>query len=216
MMIKHQKITKAHLELKAIIYLRQSCYAQVIHNKESLSLQYQLVDRAKELGWRDSNIVVIDQDLGVSASQGTKRPGFSKVIAKVAGGEVGIIFSREASRLSRTDKDWAQMFEICRICQTLIGDDRNIYDLASGDDQLVLGIKATLSVAELGVLKARLIQGKENKAKRGELYNRICPGYVCLDERNLVKDPDQRVQDCLLYTSPSPRDQRGSRMPSSA
>ena len=195
-MIQNQKITKEHLKKIAIVYLRQSTYAQVIYNKESQSLQYQLVDRAKELGWL--NVEVIDEDLGVSASQGKKRQGFRKLVTKVANGEVGIIFSREASRLSRTDKDWCQLFEICKICQTLIGDDINIYDLALGDDQLVMGIKATLSVAELGTLKARLIQGMENKAKRGELYGRIAPGYICVDGQNLVKDPDKRVQEAIM------------------
>ncbi|MCP4614336.1 MAG: recombinase family protein [Planctomycetes bacterium] len=120
------------------------------------------------------------------------------MIAAVAGGEVGIIFSREASRLSRTDKDWCQLLEICRICKTLISDAENIYDLALGDDQLVLGIKATLSIAELSILKSRLIQGMENKAQRGELYRRIPPGYLCVDGKNLVKDPDRRIQDSIL------------------
>ena len=167
-----------------------------MHNTESQRLQYQLVDRAKELGWKHVN--VIDDDLGASASEGTNRKGFRKLITEVANGEVGIIFSREASRLSRTDKDWCQLLEICRICQTLISDAENIYDLALGDDQLVLGIKATLSIAELTVLRSRLIQGMENKARRGELYRRIPPGYVCVDGKNLVKDPDRRIQHSIL------------------
>ena len=195
-MIKNQKINKEHLNRTAIVYLRQSSFAQVMHNTESQRLQYQLVDRAKELGWKHVN--VIDDDLGTSASEGTNRKGFRKLITEVASGEVGIVFSREASRLSRTDKDWCQLLEICRICQTLISDAENIYDLALGDDQLVLGIKATLSIAELTVLRSRLIQGMENKARRGELYRRIPPGYVCVDGKNLVKDPDRRIQDSIL------------------
>lgn len=195
-MTGNQKITNDHLSRTAIVYLRQSSFAQMMQNKESQQLQYNLAVRAKELGWK--KVSTIDDDLGTSASEGSIRKGFRKMIAAVASGEVGIIFSREASRLSRTDKDWCQLLEICRICKTLISDAENIYDLAHGDDQLILGIKATLSIAELSVLKSRLIQGMENKARRGELYRRIPPGYLCVDGKNLVKDPDQRIQDSIL------------------
>jgi DNA invertase Pin-like site-specific DNA recombinase len=188
-------IQNLHLSRQAIVYLRQSSFAQVTHNRESLDLQYQLTERAQALGW--TNPFIIDEDLGISASGSAARPGFQKMLKAVAAGEVGVIFSREASRLSRNDRDWCQLLEICRICDTLIGDESALYDTACADDQLVLGIKATLSVAELNVMRTRLIQGQENKAARGELYKRIGPGYVCLDGKHLVKDPDQRVQDAI-------------------
>ena len=188
-------IKNQHRNRQAVIYLRQSSLQQVSQNKESLVLQYQLSDRAESLGW--ANPMIIDDDLGISASRGTERPGFKKLLKAIAGGEIGIIFSREASRLSRNDADWCHLLELCRICDTLIADELAIYDTRSADDQLVLGIKATLSVAELNVMRTRLIQGQESKASRGELFKRIAPGYVCLDGKSLVKDPDQRVQEAI-------------------
>ena len=175
------------------------------------SLQYALTERAKELGFEQ--IDVIDKDLGISAGSGAReRPGFQQLLASVALGDVGIILSRELSRLSRTDKDWCHLMEVCQIFDTLLGDEQGIYDSNAVDDQLILGIKGTISVAELNVLKLRMQQGKEAKARRGELYGTIAPGYV-RDGDQLVLDPNKR---CLLYTSPSPRDATLSRMPSSA
>ena len=145
------KITGSHRNRKALIYLRQSTEKQVQFNKESQRLQYGLKDIAKEWGWEE--IEVIDRDLGVSAAVGcSSRRGFEKVIGSVALGEVGILFSRETSRLSRTDKDWCQLLEVCGIFDTLISDGDQVYDLNCTDDQLVLGIKGTLSVGEDRVL----------------------------------------------------------------
>ena len=139
-----------------MVYLRQSSMKQVRSNKESQRLQYGLTKRAKQLGF--NKIEVVDQDLGISASVGAReRPGFQKLLTGVAMGDVGLILSRELSRLSRTDKDWCQLMEICQISDTLIGDDEAIYDPNQFDDQLVLGIKGTISVAELNVLKKRML-----------------------------------------------------------
>ena len=192
------KIAASHLNRKAIIYVRQSTEKQVQFNKESQRLQYGLKDFAKEWGWKE--IEVIDRDLGLSAAVGcSRRGGFEKVIGSVALGEVGILFSREASRLSRTDKDWCQLLEVCGIFDTLISDGDQVYDLNCTDDQLVLGIKGTLSVVELKTLRLRMVAGMEEKAKRGEYKKHLSPGYVWNCEGKIVKDPDERVRGCCKW-----------------
>ena len=190
------KITSRHLVRKAVVYLRQSSISQVKHNTESQRLQYALKDTAKAYGFAE--IEVIDADLGRSAASGAQvREGFKQLLASVTLGEVGIVLSREPSRLSRTDKDWCHLMELCRVLDTLIGDADTIYDLNRLDDQLVLGIKGTLSVIELGTLKLRMQQGREAKAKRGALGRALAPGYVMDANKCIVKDPNLRVQDAM-------------------
>ena len=192
----NEKISKKHLEKRAIVYLRQSSISQVKNNIESQRLQYALSERATQLGFKQVDI--IDKDLGASAATGSRqRPGFQELLTRVAVGDVGIILSRELSRLSRTDKNWCHLMEICQLFDTLIGDDETIYDPQRFDDQLVLGIKGTMSVAELGVLKMRLIQGKLAKARRGALFTTVAPGYI-KEGDSIVKDPDRRVQDAIM------------------
>lgn len=192
----HPKIRPQHLERKALVYLRQSSDRQVRENQESQRLQYALQDRARQLGWKQ--VEVIDRDLGCSAAAGAApRLGFDQVIASVARGEVGIVMSREVSRLSRRDKDWCQLLEVCHLFGALLGDDEQIYDLNLMDDQLVLGIKGTLSVVELKILKMRLVAGTEEKASRGELVRLLPPGYVHDALQKVVKDPDQRVREAI-------------------
>jgi DNA invertase Pin-like site-specific DNA recombinase len=194
--LTHPKITPHHLARQAIVYLRQSSGRQVRENLESQRLQYGLVDRARALGWQQ--VQTLDADLGCSASVGAaRRDGFERLIASVALGAVGIILSREASRLSRTDKDWCHLLELCQIFDTLIGDEQQVYDLSVLDDQLVLGIKGTLSVVELKVLNLRLVQGQEAKARRGELAKQLPAGYVRDALGQVVKDPDRRVQEAI-------------------
>jgi DNA invertase Pin-like site-specific DNA recombinase len=191
-----QKLTPEHLARKAVVYLRQSSMAQVKQNKESQRLQYALTDTAKAYGFK--HVEVVDCDLGMSAATGAQaREGFNRVLASVALGEVGLVLSRELSRLSRTDKDWCQLMELCQIFNTLIADAENLYDLNRLDDQLVLGIKGTLSVVELKTLKFRLQQGREEKAKRGELGRCLAPGYVADPLGQIVKDPNLRVQEAI-------------------
>ena len=164
--IANPKLTPERLARRAIVYLRQSSPRQVKVNLESQRLQYALADRARALGWRE--VEVIDSDLGGSASVGAPaRAGFEHVLAAVALGQVGIVFTRELSRLSRTDKDWCHLLELCQLFNILIADADHLYGLNLLDDQLVLGIKGTLSVVELKVLKLRLLQGMQAKAKRG-------------------------------------------------
>jgi DNA invertase Pin-like site-specific DNA recombinase len=191
-----QKLTPGHLARKAIVYLRQSSMRQVHHNKESQSLQYGLAERARTLGFRD--VEVIDGDLGASAALGARRrEDFERLLAMVALKEVGLVLSREVSRLLRTDRDFCRLLEVCQVFDTLVGDEGNLYDVNTLDDQLVLGIKGTLSVAELKVLRQRLIEGARNKAQRGELACLLPPGYVLDGANRPVKDPDRRVQEAI-------------------
>jgi len=190
------KITESHLSRKAVVYLRQSSPAQVKRNTESQRLQYDLAHRARELGWKQ--VEVIDADLGSSASiAAAVRHGYEYTMAQIAMGQVGIVLSRELSRLSRTDKDWCQLMEVCQVFDTLAGDEDQVYDLSLMDDQLVVGIKATLSVVELKVLQQRLVQGQESKARRGELFRMLAPGYVLDSDGKVVKDPNQRVEQAI-------------------
>jgi DNA invertase Pin-like site-specific DNA recombinase len=150
----------------------------------------------RNLGWKE--VEVINSDLGYSAGiASARREGFERVLSAVALGEVGIVGSWEVSRLSRTDKDWCRLLEVCQIFGTLIADEQHIYDLNSLDDQLVLGIKGTLSVVELKVLRQRMQAGQESKARRGELFKRLPVGYVLDEFGKVAFHPDRRVYEAL-------------------
>lgn len=191
------KLTPERLSRKAIVYLRQSSAHQVLHNRESQRLQYALAERATTFGFK--NVETVDEDLGLSASVGARpRVGFERVLSQVALGQVGLVLSREVSRLLRTDKDWCQLVEVCRLFDTLIGDEDGLYDLNTSNDQLLLGVKGTISVVELRTLQLRLRDGIEAKAKRGELYQGpLAAGFVLDGAGKLVKDPNRRVQDAI-------------------
>jgi DNA invertase Pin-like site-specific DNA recombinase len=179
--------------LEALPGVRQSTERQVRHNTESQRLQYELADRARALGFQQ--VEIIDTDLGRSGA--VQREGFQCLIASVAIGEVGMVLSREVSRLSRTDKDWCQLLELCQLFDTLVADAEQVYDVSTMADQLVLGIKGTLSVVELKILRQRMQQGMEAKARRGELVRLLPPGYIRDASGDIVKDPDQRVQEAI-------------------
>src|SRR6266513_2767987 len=190
------KIKPEHLARKAIVYLRQSSEKQVRQNKESQLLQYAVAERVRALGWKQ--VEIINSDLGSSAGLASaQREGFERVLSLVALGEVGIVGSRELSRLSRTDKDWCRLLEVCQIFGTLIADEQQVYDLNYLDDQLVLGIKGTLSVVELKVIRQRLLAGQESKARRGELFKRLPIGYARDPLGKVVFHPDQRVCEAI-------------------
>src|ERR1700720_1909887 len=190
------KIKPEHLARKAIVYLRQSSEKQVRQNKESQRLQYDVAERMRSLGWKA--VEIIGTDLGSSAGiASARREGFERVLSSVALGEVGIVGSWEVSRLSRTDKDWCRLLEVCQIFGTLIADEQQVYDLNYLDDQLVLGIKGTLSVVELKVLRQRLQAGQESKARRGELFKRLPVGYVRDPMDKIVFHPDQRICEAI-------------------
>src|SRR5256712_5660509 len=190
------KVKPEHLARKAIVYLRQSTEKQVRQNQESQRLQYDLGERLHALGW--SEVEIISHDLGASAAIGAaRREGFERVLSSVALGEVGIVVSREVSRLSRTDKDWCRLVEVCQIFGTLIGDEQQVYDLSYLDDQLVLGIKGTLSVVELKLLRQRLQAGQESKAHRDELFKRLPVGYARDGTGKVLLHPDRRVCEAI-------------------
>ena len=190
------KIKPEHLARKAIVYLRQSSEKQVRQNKESQRLQLDLAERMRGLGWKE--VEIVGSDLGSSAAiAAARREGFERVLSSVALGTVGVVGSREVSRLSRTDRDWCRLLEVCQIFGTLIADEQQVYDLNYLDDQLVLGIKGTLSVVELKVLRQRLQAGQESKARRGELLKRLPVGYAIDAMGKVALHPDRRVCEAV-------------------
>jgi excisionase family DNA binding protein len=190
------RITNRHLERSAAVYVRQSTQNQVLKNRESRQRQYGLADRARELGWPDERILIIDSDLGQSAtSQGT-RSGFRQLCEQVSQGRVGAIFGIEVSRLARNTVEWFQLLDLCRLNDTMLVEDSQVYAPGREDDGLILGIKGTFSAAELSVLRARMEGGRRSKAQRGELYSSPPVGFV-REGNGLRKDPDLRVQAAL-------------------
>src|SRR5215207_7804412 len=163
------KIRARHCERQAVVYVRQSTMRQVEQNRESTRLQYGLADRACRLGWRREQILVIDDDHGRSAASALNRPGFQRLVAEVGLGHVGLVLGIEVSRLARSCRDWHQLLEMCALFDTLIGDADGIYDPSTYNDRLLLGLKGTMSEAELHILKARMHEGRRAKAARGEL-----------------------------------------------
>ena len=169
------KIRPAHTQRTAYVYIRQSTPGQVEHNRESTARQYALADRACELGWSKEHVVLIDEDLGLSGSSTDKRSGFARLTSEVALAHVGIVLGLEVSRLARNNADWYRLLELCGITDTLIGDNDGVYHPALFNDRLLLGLKGTMSEAELHIIRARLDGGIRNKAARGEL-RRGLPG----------------------------------------
>lgn len=193
----HPKIAARHLARKAYLYIRQSTLRQVLENTESTQRQYALKQRAVALGWPLDQIVVLDSDLGQSGASAADREGFQRLVTEVGLGRAGIVMGLEVSRLARNCMDWHRLLEICALTDTLILDEDGIYDPAHYNDRLLLGLKGTMSEAELHLLRARLIGGMMNKARRGELQSRLPVGLV-YDEAGRVKlDPDSQVQECL-------------------
>ena len=172
------KIGVSHLNRAAYVYLRQSSAAQVEYNRESMQRQYALVTKASTLGWPAQQIIVIDEDLGLSGAGVVERNGFARLTAEVALGHVGIVLGLEVSRLARNNADWYRLLDLCGLTDTLIGDADGIYHPAMFNDRLLLGLKGTMSEAELHVLRARLNGGIRNKAARGELRRALPVGFV--------------------------------------
>jgi DNA invertase Pin-like site-specific DNA recombinase len=193
------KITAAHQRRRACVYVRQSTVFQVVHHRESTERQYNLRQRAQALGWSEKTILVIDEDQGQSAASAEHRHGFQRLVGEVAAGEVGLVLMLEASRLSRCGSDWHRLIELCSLTQTLIADEQSVYDPREPNDRLLLGVKGTLSEAELMTLRTRLFEGRWNKARKGQLARSIPSGYVSDAEGRWVKDPDGQVQDRLSY-----------------
>ena len=199
MIAVRQKITSAHLERLAVIYLRQSSPRQVRENFRSTERQYALSEEAVKLGWQTEQVVVIDQDLGVSGrfSDSQARGAFKELVARVCLGEVGAIFGLEVSRLARSSAETQRLLEYCGLTDTLVIDTDGVYDLRDFNDQLVLGVKSQLSQAELHVMAVRLQGAKRHAAERGELRLPLPVGYLYDDEGQVIMDPDQEVQAAI-------------------
>ena len=188
------KITPSHLARQAIVYLRQSSPNQVEHNRESTERQYALAARARELGWPEERIIVIDEDLGLSGSGAVVRSGFARLTAEVAMTRVGLVLGLEVSRLARNNADWHRLIDLAGLTDTLIGDGDGIYHPALFNDRLLLGLKGTMSEAELHILRARLNGGIRNKAQRGELRRGLPVGFVWGEaDGEVLLHPDEAV-----------------------
>jgi DNA invertase Pin-like site-specific DNA recombinase len=186
------KVEQQHLKRKAYVYVRQSTMGQVERNTESRERQYELVDRAVELGWRAAEVVVVDEDQGRSGKSADGRDGFQRLVAEVGLGRVGIVLGIEVSRLSRRNADWYGLLDLCALTDTLIADSDGIYHPGLHGDRLVLGLKGTMSEAELHVLRARLRGGSLHKAAKGELRLPL-PGSARF-RRRCRKGLDRRVR----------------------
>jgi len=191
---EHQKVKPTHLKRTAYLYVRQSSLRQVFENVESTKRQYALRQHAVALGWHQDQIVVIDSDLGQSGASAADREGFQRLVTEVSLGRAGIVLGLEVSRLARNSMDWHRLLEICALSDTLILDEDGTYDPAHFNDRLLLGLKGTMSEAELHVLRARLQGGILNKARRGELFMRPPIGFAYDAVGRLILDPDQQIQ----------------------
>jgi DNA invertase Pin-like site-specific DNA recombinase len=191
------KIKNVHLTRKAFLYIRQSTIRQVYENSESTKRQYALKEKLKAMGWDESQIIVIDNDLGQSGAGTEERFGFQNLVSEVSLGRAGIIAGIEVSRLSRSSSDWGRLMQISALADTLIMDEDGVYNVNDFNDRLLLGLKGTMSEAELHYLKARMRGGLLNKAKRGELQRPIAIGYMYNDYGQIAKDPDAQVQQTI-------------------
>ncbi len=199
MTMSSHKVTSLHLERKAYLYVRQSSMQQVFENTESTERQYALKQRAVALGWRVEDIVVIDCDLGQSGASAAGRQGFQELVAEVSMGRAGVVLGLEVSRLARNNCDWHRLLEICALSDTLIVDEDGIYNPCDFNDRLLLGLKGTMSEAELHMLRARLRGGLLNKARRGELKMPLPVGLVYDSADRVVLDPDQQAQNSVRH-----------------
>jgi DNA invertase Pin-like site-specific DNA recombinase len=192
------KVKLSHTRRAAFVYIRQSSPQQVVNNRESTARQYALVERACELGWSREQVLVVDEDLGLSGSGSVERSGFARMTAEVALGHVGIVLGLEVSRLARNNADWYRLLDLCGMTDTLIGDSDGIYHPSVFNDRLILGLKGTMSEAELHILRARLDGGIRNKAARGELRRGLPVGFVWGEEDGEVCfDPNEAVVSAI-------------------
>lgn len=191
------KIQPTHLAKLAIVYVRQSSPHQVLHHRESRERQYALTDRAVALGWPRDRVVVIDDDQGRSGKTAENRTGFHQVLAEVTMDHVGLVLGIELSRLSRSNKDWHHLLELCAIFGTLLADEDAIYETSDSNDRLLLGLKGTISEFELVTMRSRLDRGRLHKAQRGELFHGVPFGYVLLPDDQVAFDPDEQAQSVV-------------------
>jgi len=197
-MSDHDKVKPAHIRRTAFVYIRQSSPTQVENNRESTARQYALVERARALGWAKEQVILIDEDLGVTGSGFADRSGFARMAAEVALGHAGIVLGLEVSRVARHHADWYRLFDLCGITDTLVADNDGLYHPALFNDRLVLGLKGIMAEAELHVLRARLEGGIRNKAARGELRRALPVGFVWGEKDGEVRfHPDESVTSAV-------------------
>src|SRR3954451_13891610 len=192
------KIQATHLARRACVYVRQSTPWQVLEHQESTERQYHLQQRALQLGWPPTAGEVIDEDQGRSGTTATHRTGFQRLVSDVSLGQVGVVLMLEASRLARNNSDWYRLMEICGVSRTLIADEVAVYDPREPNDRLLLGVKGTLSEAELFTLRTRLYEGRWNKARKGLLRFQLPVGYVAAGG-SWAMDPDTQVRERLNF-----------------
>jgi DNA invertase Pin-like site-specific DNA recombinase/DNA-binding transcriptional MerR regulator len=200
--MRSEKILDHHLDRLAMVYVRQSTQHQVLEHRESAARQYALTDRAEDLGWSAQRVEVIDDDQGVSGSSIVGREGFQRLLSEISADRVGIVLGLEMSRFARSCKDWHTLLELCAIYRVLLADADGLYDPANHNDRLLLGLKGTMSEAELHILKTRMHQGMWNKAERGEVLNHPPIGYLRSvkardGQGDYVIDPDAQVQEVV-------------------
>jgi DNA invertase Pin-like site-specific DNA recombinase len=195
--LRPAKVRDHHLDRKAIVYIRQSSPQQVIEHKESTARQYALADVAVALGWPRDRVEIVDADQGRSGQTAEGRLGFQYILAELSLDQVGIVLGLEASRLARSDPDWAPLVRSCGLFHALLGDYDGLYDPTDFNDRLLLGLKGIMSEAELHFLHVRMHEGRLNKARRGELFNHASIGYVREPGRGLALDPDEQAQEVV-------------------
>lgn len=186
-----------HVRRKAVIYIRQSTAHQVISNVESRKLQHAMRDHAQRLGWAESDVEVVEADTGVTATSTAGRDGYKNLLSEVALGHVGIVLSYESARLSRNCSDWYPLLDVCAFKDCLIADRDGVYDAATPNGRMLLGMKGILSEVELHTIRGRLIAGVQNKARRGELALALPVGLLRLEDGRAVKDPNVQVQEAI-------------------
>jgi DNA invertase Pin-like site-specific DNA recombinase len=188
------KIRREHLDRLAMVYVRQSSPQQVLENRESRERQYALAAYARQLGWAAERVIVIDEDQGLSGKSAENRVGFQRLMAEVSLNHVGIVLGLELSRLSRSNKDWHQLVDVCGIFNTLLCDQDGVYDAGDGNDRLLLGMKGAMSEFELVTLRNRLLRGTRNKAERGEHFTLVPVGYFKERQGQVIQDPDEQAR----------------------
>jgi DNA invertase Pin-like site-specific DNA recombinase len=191
------KIRAAHLDRLAIVYVRQSSPQQVLENRESTARQYALADYARLLGWAAERVIVIDEDQGQSGARADNRSGYQRLLTEVTLDHVGIVLGLEMSRLARSNKDWHHLLEVCAIFGALLADQDGVYDPGDPNDRMLLGLKGTMSEVELHTMRNRLIRGRDNKAKRGEMFHGVPMGYVILPNGEVAFDPDEQARSVI-------------------
>ncbi|MGO9892381.1 MAG: recombinase family protein [Solirubrobacteraceae bacterium] len=191
------KITEEHRRRRAVVYVRQSSVGQVERNTESAARQYALRERAVELGWSAGAVAVVDEDTGRSGASSDGRLGFKELVAEVGLGRVGLILALETSRLARCSADWHRLLDLCALTGTLIADADGVYSPQDFNDRLLLGLKGTMSEAELHFIRARLVGGLRNKAARGELRLPLPVGLVRDEDDRIVLCPDEQVRHAI-------------------